>query len=143
MQDNLGLVELFLDLHDAVGLMGVLVLDNVLFERGKRQFGVGVGKGRAGVTRQELVDDLGEKLMGDKGGVFLVGDDDSGDSLTATVGVKGVGLFLDILALAWFGSLGDRLAEEGHELANAACRVSSWLLGGVQGCCYLERVKRE
>lgn len=32
VEDNLGLVQLLLDLHDAVGGVGVLVLDNVLLE---------------------------------------------------------------------------------------------------------------
>lgn len=50
VQDDLGLVQLLLDLHDAVGGVRVLVLDNVLFERRKRQLGVGVGKGGARVA---------------------------------------------------------------------------------------------
>lgn len=32
VQHNLGLVELFLDLHDAVGLLGILILGQVFLE---------------------------------------------------------------------------------------------------------------
>ena len=118
VQDNLCLVQLLLDLHDAVGGVRVLVLDNVLFESRERQLGVGVGKGRARVARQELVEDLGQQLVGDEGGVFLVGDDDGGDTLAAAVGVEGVGLLFDVLSLARLGAFGDRLCEERHELAD-------------------------
>lgn len=34
VQNNLGLVELLLDLHDAIGLLGILVLGQVVLELG-------------------------------------------------------------------------------------------------------------
>lgn len=57
--------------------------------------------------------------MGDEGGVLVVGDDDAGDALTATVGVEGVALLFDILAGSGSCAFGDGLAEEGHEFAHA------------------------
>lgn len=56
--------------------------------------------------------------MGDQGWVFLIRDDDAGDAFAAAVGVEGVGLLFDVLALARLGAFGDRLCEEGHELAD-------------------------
>lgn len=112
VQHNLGLVELLLDLHDAVCGVRVLVFGNVLLELGEGQLGVGVGEGGARVARQELVEDLGQQLVGDESRVLVVGDDDAGDALAAAVGVEGVALLFDVLALAWLGALGDRLAEE-------------------------------
>lgn len=73
--------------------------------------------------------------MGDEGGVFLVGDDDGGDTLAAAVGVEGVGLFLDVLSLAGLCAFGDRLGEEGHELADAGAgeaRVTAQVAFGAQ-----------
>lgn len=118
VQHNLCLIQLLLDLHDAVGGVRVLVLDNVLLELRERQLSVGVGKGSARVARQKLVQDLGEQLVGNQGGVFLVGDDDAGDALAAAIGVEGVGLLFDVLSLAGLGAFGDGLCEERHELAD-------------------------
>lgn len=39
---------------------------------------------------EELVDDFGEQLVRDEGGVVLVGDYDAGDAFGAAVGVEGV-----------------------------------------------------
>ena len=92
MQHDLGLVQLLLDLHDAVRLLRVLVFDYVFFElregEGRR---VGGCEGRARVFGEELVDDFREELVGDEGRVVLVADDDAGDAFGAAVGVEGVG----------------------------------------------------
>lgn len=90
MEDNLGLVQLLLDLHYAVGLLGVLILGQVLLELGHDQRGLAAGPGRARVLGEELVDDLAENLVRDERGILVVGDDDAADAFCATVGVKGV-----------------------------------------------------
>ena len=119
VKHNLGLIEFLLDLHDAVGGVRVLVLDNVLLELGEGQLCIRVCKGRARVSRQELVEDLGEQLVGDEGGILVVGDDDAGDALAAAVGVEGVALLFDVLAGSGSCAFGDGLAEEGHEFTHA------------------------
>lgn len=43
VQHNLGLVQLLLDLHDAVGLLGVLVLGEVVRQLGEGQGDVALG----------------------------------------------------------------------------------------------------
>lgn len=92
MQDNLRLVQLLLDLHDTVRLLRVLVFHNVFFE-GREREGLRVrrGVGSSGVAGQKLVDDFGEELMGDEGGVILVADYYSGDAFGAAIGVECVG----------------------------------------------------
>ncbi len=95
MEDNLGLVKLLLNLEDAVGLLGILVLGEVLAQLGHND-GVGVGCGRpcgARVLDQELVNDLAEELMGYEGRVLLVGDNDAADAFAATVGMECVVCF--------------------------------------------------
>ena len=67
MQDNFGFVELLLDLHDAIGLAWVLVLDDIFLEL--RQGACilaqrGVGEGSAWVFGKEFVHDLAQKLVG-------------------------------------------------------------------------------
>lgn len=134
MQHNLGLIELLLNLHDAVGLLRVLVLGEVLAELGEGQLGLAGGPRGAGVLGQELVDNLAEQLVGDEAGVLVIRDDDSADALGAAVGVEGViclprnvsrrlqqvdrptprevvTLLFDVLSLARAGALGDRLRE--------------------------------
>lgn len=49
----------------------------------------------------------------------MIRDNDAADALAAAVGVEGVGLLLDVLALARLCALGDGLGKEGHELADA------------------------
>lgn len=58
VQGDLGLVELALDLEDAVGLVRVLVLGQVVLELGHGE-GLAGGPGRARVRGEELVDDFG------------------------------------------------------------------------------------
>lgn len=88
VQDNLGLVELLLDLEDAVGLLRVLVLLEVLLQLGHGDGGRSRGPGRPRVLGEELVDDLAEELVGYEGRILLVGDDDTADALAAAVGVE-------------------------------------------------------
>lgn len=88
VEDNLGLVELLLDLEDAVGLLGVLVLGQVVAQLGHGDAGGSRGPGGARVLGQELVDDLAEQLVGDEGRVLLVGDDDAADALASAVGME-------------------------------------------------------
>jgi hypothetical protein len=82
VQDNLGLVQLLLDLHNTVCLLWVLVLDNVVLQLGVGHVGrIGrVGESRFWVFGEELIADFGEELMGYKGGVFVVGDDEAADA---------------------------------------------------------------
>ena len=146
MEDNLCLVELLLDLHDAVGLLRVLVLCEVLLELGHDEGGCAAGPAGSGVLGEELVDDLAKELMRHEGRVLVVRDDDAADALGAAVGVEGVvckiarerlkdlcgrglcTLLLDILSLAGTGALGDGLCEKGHELAIAGGDWVSWAL---------------
>lgn len=50
VKHNLGLIELLLDLHDAVGGVRVLILDNVFLELGEGQLGIRGCKGRTRVA---------------------------------------------------------------------------------------------
>lgn len=91
MQHDLGLIQLLLDLDDAVRLRRVLVLGDVLFQLGEGELGLALGEGGvggAGVLGDELVDDLGEDAVGNHGGVFVVGDYDAADAFCAAVGVE-------------------------------------------------------
>lgn len=88
VEDNLGLVELLLDLEYAVGLLGVLVLGEVVAQLGHGDAGGAGGPGGARVLGQELVDDLAEQLVGNEGRVLLVRYDDAADTLAAAVGVE-------------------------------------------------------
>lgn len=56
VQDDLGLVELLLDLEDGVGLLGVLVLCEVLLELGQGELRFASGPRGARVLGEELVD---------------------------------------------------------------------------------------
>jgi hypothetical protein len=96
VQDNLGLVELLLDLHDAVRLLRVLVLLDVVLElwEGERLCRDVVvcdaGVSGARVFGDELVDDFGEKLVGYHLGILGIGDDHAADALCAAVGMEDV-----------------------------------------------------
>lgn len=58
MQHDLGLIQLLLNLHDAVSLGWILVLDDVIFEFGEGECGIGGGPGGARVGGEKLVDNL-------------------------------------------------------------------------------------
>lgn len=90
MENNLGLVELLLDLEDAVGLLRVLVLGEVLLQLGHGEGGCSGCPTGAGVLGEKLVDNLAEKLVSHEGRVLVVGDDDAADALSTAVGVESV-----------------------------------------------------
>jgi hypothetical protein len=87
LQHDLGLIQLPLNLQDAVRLLRVLVLDHVILKLwiGERVRG-GAGDGGSRVFGQELVADLRQQRLGN--GVLFVGDDDTADAVWATVRVK-------------------------------------------------------
>lgn len=90
MENDLSLVKLLLNLEDAIGLLRVLVLCEVLLQLGHGESGCAGGPAGAGVLGEELVDDLAKKLMCHKGRVLVIGDDDTADTLGAAVGVESV-----------------------------------------------------
>lgn len=79
MQDDLSLIKLLLNLHDAICLGGVLVFNNILLQlrevKGTAYFLA--NKGCPGVLDEELIDNLGKKLMGDESRVVCVRNDDA------------------------------------------------------------------
>jgi len=91
MQNNFRLVQLFLNLHDTICLLRVLILFDVFFELGESECGVGVCEGGAGVAGEEFIDDFGEELMGDERGVVRVADYNTCDAFGAAIGVECVG----------------------------------------------------
>ena len=93
MQHNLGLIQLFLNLHDTICLVRVLVFDNIFLKLREIEFGRRIGECSARILREELVDHFGEELMRDKAGIVRVADDDSGNAFSAAVGMKRVGYF--------------------------------------------------
>ena len=97
VQHNLRLVELLLYLHDAVCLLRVLVFCQVVAQLGEGEGRLARGPGGARVAGEELVDALAEELVGDEGGVLMVGDYDATDAFGAAVGVEGVVWMLILL----------------------------------------------
>lgn len=65
MQHNLRLVQLLLDLHDAVRLLRILVLNNIIPQGGEIERRGARHEGGARVAGEEFVDDFGEELVGD------------------------------------------------------------------------------
>lgn len=63
VKGDLGLVKLALNLHDAVGLVGILVLGEIVLELGHGNL---LTRGPRGtrVRRQELVHDFRQQLVG-------------------------------------------------------------------------------
>jgi len=90
VENNLGLVEFLLDLEDAVGLLGILVLGEVLLQFGHGESGCAGCPTGAGVLGEELVDDLAEKLVSHEGRILVIGDNDAADTLGTAVGVESV-----------------------------------------------------
>lgn len=86
VENNLGLIQLLLNLHDTVHLVWVLVRRDVCLQGGE---GDRLGGGACvGVEREELIEDLGKDLMGGKRGVFIVADNDTGDALGPRIHVE-------------------------------------------------------
>lgn len=73
MQHDLGLVQLLLDARDGVDLARVLVRPEVPLEGGELDIAVLLGAGDlgGGLLGQEVIDDLGEDLVGGQLGVVL------------------------------------------------------------------------
>jgi hypothetical protein len=63
------------------------------------------------VLGEELVDNLGQKLVRNKRRVFAVGNNDAGDTFGPTVGMECVRFLLNVLALSGLRALCDRLGE--------------------------------
>lgn len=128
-QNDFGLVEFLLNLHNRVCLLRVLVLDDVILQRREidqlrfptlptltcflfpcrsRHFG------------RELVQDLVQEGEGDAHGVVEIGDDDAGDIVCSSrVDVCGVVVLLNGLTLTARSSLGDGAREEVEKFGNA------------------------
>lgn len=90
VQHDLGLVELLLNLHSAVGILGVLVSLYVVLELRKRHLGALFCEavvGGARVLGDKLVDDLSEDTVCGEPRIFLVGDDEP---------AYGVGVGIDV-----------------------------------------------
>lgn len=138
VQDNLGLVKLLLNLHDAVGLLRVLVFFEVVLQLGEGQDGLASGPRGARVLGEELVDDFAEELVGDQGGVLVVGDDDAADALGAAVGVESVvWLMMRVSGDGFFPPLGS-LAREGW----IPYLVLRRLVAGRVGCARQRSLRR-
>ena len=86
MENNLGFVQLLLNFHNTVHLVWVLVRRDVCLQ-GREGDRLG-GGACVGVEGEELIEDLGEDLMGGKRGVFVVTDDDTGDALGPRIHVE-------------------------------------------------------
>ena len=73
MEDNLGLIQLLLNIRNAIHLGGVLISLEIPLQRGERELIVPRGASNLGgrLVGQELVDHLGEDLVGGKLGVVL------------------------------------------------------------------------
>lgn len=135
LENDLGLVELLLHLHEGVGLVRVLVLGEVAGELGEDR---GSGRGRLPplgsggsrrsklggvgqrVLREKVLAHLVEKRVGWADRVGLVGDEDAGHALGTHVHVAHVLALLDRLSLVGLGALRYGLRKEGHELAHRA-----------------------
>ncbi len=81
VQHDFSLIQLLLNLHDAVRLLWILILDDVLFELREGDIGIRRGEGTPWILGQKLIQDFGEQLMSGQGGVVLVGDDDARHAL--------------------------------------------------------------
>lgn len=129
-EDDLGLIELLLHLHDRIRLLRILVLDDIVTQDGPvdeallptRSAVLGLLLPHVGAELgRELVEDLVKETENDADGVFGVRDDDANERIRrARVRVCGVAVLNDRLALSCRGALGDRSREERHELCDAA-----------------------
>jgi len=142
LQRLLGLVQLFLDLHDAVSVVGVLELFDVPPKVSlSLTILVGLQPGlvrprRLGELAGELVQDLAQQLVCHELVVVLVGDDDAGTPLAAGVDVDGE-LVLGLgLAGARTGGFGDGAVDLLADLADTVARgmlLVGLSRGGMEG----------
>lgn len=119
MKHNLRLIQLLLNLHNAVRLTRVLELDNVVLQLRQRARVLArrrVRKARPGVFSQELIDNLRQKLVRNERWVIAVRNDDTSHAFGPAVGVERVRLLLNVKSLAGVRTLRHRLAEQHHEL---------------------------
>lgn len=63
MQHNLRLIQLLLDLHDAVRLLRILILDDIFLQGWEIERRGSVHERGSGVAGEEFVDDFGEELV--------------------------------------------------------------------------------
>jgi hypothetical protein len=136
LQRLLGLIQLLLDLHNAISIVRVLELFDVP-PKVSLSLAILIGL-QAGLVRPrrlgelagELVQDLAEQLVGDELVVVLVGDDDAGATLAAGVDVDGE-LVLGLgLAGAWTGGFGDGAVDLTADFADTV--AGGMLLVGVR-----------
>lgn len=91
VQHNLRLIQLLLNLHDAVRLTRILEFDDVflqLVERARVLARARIRKGRPGVFGEELVDHLRQQLVRNKCRIVTVRDDDTSHTFGPAVGVE-------------------------------------------------------
>lgn len=120
MQHDLRLIQLFLDLHNSVRLLWILIFLQILLQCREGHFtSLCIRPAAPRELGHELIHDLAEQLMRHQGGVLVIADDYAGAAFAAGVRVEGVGLLLDVLSLSWPGTFGDSFAEERHEFADA------------------------
>lgn len=86
MQNDLGLVQLLLNLEDAIHLVWVLVRLNVGLEGGEGHRVTGGGGVR--VQGEELIQHFREDLVSSQGRVLIIANNHSGDALGSRVDVK-------------------------------------------------------
>ncbi len=92
MKRDFGFIQLLLNLHYAVCLLRVLILDKVFFELGESdRVGRGGGKEVPWVLGEKFIDNFGEELVCDQGWVFVIGDYDASDAFASGVDVECVG----------------------------------------------------
>ncbi|KAM3084190.1 hypothetical protein ACMFMF_001547 [Clarireedia jacksonii] len=91
MQHDLGLIQLLLNLHDTVRLLGVLIFCNIIIEWWEGDSWVRGSPFRLRVGADELIDNLRKKLMCDKGWVFMIGDYYAANTFASSICVKCVG----------------------------------------------------
>lgn len=86
VKNDLGLVQLLLNLKDAIHLVWVLVCLDVGLEGGEGHRITGGGGVR--VKGEELVEHLRKDLVSSQGWILIVANDDSGDALGSRVDVE-------------------------------------------------------
>lgn len=148
VQDDLGLVEFFLDLHDSVRLGGVLVLGQVLLEgrfeftllcrgeaaRGRQRGSTGRAAGPGGRELRDesglLVQDLGDQRESWSVRVFQVGDHHACQA--CFTGCRGgpedvcfVRVFFDRGGGVGGGSFGYGLGKEPHKLSHTPSLIKA------------------
>lgn len=138
LQCVLGLVQLHLNLHNAIAVRRVLELLNVpakvalrLAVRVLLQARL-IRPRRFGEFAGELVQDLAEQLVRDELVVVVIGDDDAGAALAARVDVDGELVLGPGLARARASGFGDLTVDLAADFADTVTRQS--VSGVDEGC---------